>query len=87
MPMPRSLKTLAPPPQASLPSFDAYYAYGYGVIPPLPYFEYAYGVPSAPPYFGPYAHGYGAPSSCGGLYEVNSYQTHSNSSQLQGNFG
>ncbi|KAK5836684.1 hypothetical protein PVK06_012482 [Gossypium arboreum] len=72
MSVPRSLKTPTPPPLASPPSFDAYYAYGFGVIPPPSYFAYAYGIP--------YAHGHGAPSSCGEFYEVNSYQTHSNSS-------
>ncbi|KAH1039324.1 hypothetical protein J1N35_041067 [Gossypium stocksii] len=77
--VPRFLKTLALPPLASSTSFDAYYAYGFGVIPPPPYFTYAYGVP--------YAHGYRALSSCGEFYKVNSYQTHSNGSQVQGNFG
>ncbi|KAA3463819.1 C1-like protein [Gossypium australe] len=74
MSVPRSLKTPAPPPLASLPSFDAYYDYGFGVIPPLPYSVYAYGVS--------YAHGREAPSSYGEFYEVNSYQTHSNGSQV-----
>ena len=59
---PRSLKTPAPPPSAS-PFFDARYAYGYGAIPLPPYF--AYKAPLTPPYFGPYAHGYGIPSSSG----------------------
>ncbi|XWS59865.1 hypothetical protein CRYUN_Cryun08bG0158700 [Craigia yunnanensis] len=63
--------------------FYARYAYGYGAIPLPPYFAHAWG-PLAPPYFGPYAHGYGIPSSSG---EYNVNIQHSNSSQVQGNGG
>ncbi|XVF08163.1 hypothetical protein REPUB_Repub06bG0202400 [Reevesia pubescens] len=81
---PRSLKTPAPPPSAP-PFFDSCNGYGYGAIPPPPYFAYAnYGVPFAPPYFGPYVHSYGIPSSSG-QYHVNSHHNHS--SQAQGGGG
>ncbi|XVE61949.1 hypothetical protein DITRI_Ditri06bG0079400 [Diplodiscus trichospermus] len=76
----RSLETPARPPAAS-PFFDACYAYGYGAIPPPPYFA-CYCPPS---YFVPYSHGYGIPSSSGEYNMTNNINSqHNNSSQGQG---